>query len=126
MANAFSDSKATKNKTAQERQQDSEGNALAKPQKSQLFTLVETDSAAAKKDMQRLGQYGEARTQALCNSFDQVIDQSNKAIAEHIKARYETDTDFFNPSDFLDFSPSRGPQMLEGQAIDVPALTAEP
>jgi hypothetical protein len=109
----------------QNRQQAPNGNALVKPQQSQLFAMVETDSAAAKKDMQRLGQYGEARTQGLCNAFDQIIDGSNEAIAQHIQARYESDTDFFDPSAFLDFSQFTGPQLAAGQAIEVPAITAE-
>lgn len=109
----------------QKPQQAPNGNALVKPQQSQLFAMVETDSAAAKKDMQRMGQYGEARTQGLCNAFDQIIDQSNEAIAQHIKARYENDTDFFDPSAFLDFSPFTGPTLAAGQAIEVPAIAAE-
>jgi hypothetical protein len=132
MANAFEDHKASKTngttQPTQTRQQAPNGNALVKPQQSQLFAMVETDSAAAKKDMQRLGQYGEARTQGLCNAFDQIIDQSNEAIADHIKARYESDTDFFDPSAFLDFSQFTGPALAPSEAtIDITAkLTAAP
>jgi hypothetical protein len=127
MSNAFADHKAktTTSKNTQDKQQPKQTAALVKPQQSQLFAMVETDSAAAKKDMQRLGQYGEARTQGLCNAFDQIIDGSNEAIADHIKARYESDTDFFDPSAFLDFSQFTGSVLSEGQAIEVPAITAE-
>jgi hypothetical protein len=125
MANAFDRKATSTTQPTQNRQQGPQGNALVKPQQSQLFAMVETDSAAAKKDMQRLGQYGEARTQGLCNAFDQIIDGSNEAIADHIKARYESDTDFFDPSAFLDFSQFTGSVLAAGQAIEVPAIAEQ-
>jgi hypothetical protein len=97
--------------------------AIAKPE-SQLFALVEADSAAAKADMGRLAQYGQARTKAVTGAFEQVIDQSNQDIAQFIADRYQNDNDFFDPSAYLDFTPMIGQTCLPGSAIDIAALPA--
>lgn len=104
--------------------QTTKGNAMVKPQQSQLMALVETDSAAAKKDMQRLGKYGEARTKAVTGAFQQVIDQSNEDIAQFIQERYQGDSDFFDPLAYLDFSPQIGLNALNAasDAVTVEVL----
>jgi hypothetical protein len=112
-----------KQKPTQTATQPKATSAIAKPE-SQLFALVEADSAAAKADMGRLAQYGQARTKAVTGAFEQVIDQSNQDIAQFIADRYQNDTDFFDPSAYLDFTPMIGQTCLPGSAIDIAALPA--